>query len=170
VGLRSARGAGWRAGGGDAAWTGCDLAAVGFAADLAGVAFVAVGFDEDFDSVFFDPDLCASLFAACGLAVCALLAVLASGFLVSCDFDPAEDFDAAALEAVVFVAWDLVVVASGAACALIISASDPTVAINTFHRHADARANVITASFARIDPGLRPGKLSLIARTEHQMC
>jgi hypothetical protein len=70
----------------------------------------------------------------------------------------------------VFCAWDFVAVVSGAACALIISASDPTVAINTFHRHADARANVITASFARIDPGAAPGKLSLIVRTEHQMC
>jgi hypothetical protein len=137
---------------------------------MAGAVFAVAGFDEDLDSAFFDPALCVSLFAAWGLAVCALLAALASGFLVSCDFDRAEAFDVAALEADVFVAWDFVVVASGAACALIISASDPTVAINTFHRHADARANVITASFARIDPGLRPEKLSLIARTEHQMC
>ena len=150
VGLDSTRGGGRCAAGDNAR---------GAEWDLAEWDFEVAGFDADFAGVVFAAcDLVPCDLPPCDLALCALPAAFASGFLALCDFAFADDFDAVAFAAVVFAAWCFGVAASGAALPI------------SFHRHADARAYVITASFARIDPGARAGKLLLIARTEHQMC
>lgn len=96
---------------------------------------------------------------ACAFSACDFVAVaLDSGFLGAGVLDAAL-LDPAFLDVDVLAAWGFAVVLSGAACAPIISASDPTVAINTFHRHADARANVITAFLRSNHPDMPVGEI-----------
>ncbi|HWV95887.1 MAG TPA: hypothetical protein VN130_01970 [Xanthobacteraceae bacterium] len=172
VGLRSARtGAGvWRGAGWDAV---CDFAdglldgfsAWGFSACLpcCGFAASALGAALLLDA-FFAPLVSAGLaaegFDSAFLVVGGLPAdAFAAGFFVSAAF--ADD---------ALVVWDLAALVSGAACAPTSSASDPADANSAVHRHADVRANVITA-FLRTNRSRRAAEeLSLIMRTEHQMC
>jgi hypothetical protein len=181
VGLRSLRAGGeacWRVAGCRAAVAGVEavlldvvlgaVLAAALGAGLAAGVFVSWVFDaDDFAACdLVSCDLAAEAFDVDGLATGVLPADVLAAVDLAAEVLAAEVLAAVVVEDWAVAALDLDGGVSGAACAPIIRASDPTLTIKVFQRHADARANVITAFlYSESIPAVRGGVFDCLDKT-----